>query len=154
MIDIKRIAVLAVTVGAVVALAGCGIIQDKVDDAVQDGVENAIEEGAGDDVDVEFGEDASLPDGFPADVPLPDGSVVASIGGEDGYFVTFSVADAADVDALFAAYEDGGWELVGDFSTDDSQSRAYKNDAFEVGIAALATDSDVQISMSVVPVTS
>ena len=152
MIDIKRIAVFAVTVGAVVALAGCGIIQDKVDNAVQDGVENAIENNAGDDVDVEFGEDATLPDGFPSEVPLPDGTIVGAIGGDDGYFVNFSVADDGAVDDLFAAFEDGGWELVGDYSIEGSQSKAYHNDSWDVGIASAPGDTDVTVSMSVVPV--
>ena len=153
MIDIKRITVFAIAVSATVALTGCGIIQDKVDNAVEDGVERAIEEGAGDGTDVEFGENADLPEGFPSEVPLPEGDIIGAVGGEDGWFVTYTVADAAAVDALFADFESSGWELVGDFSSGDSQARSYKNDTYDVGIASAPGDGNVTLSLSVVPVT-
>ena len=152
MIDIKRITVFAITVGATIALTGCSIIQDKVDDAVEDGVERAIEEGAGDGTDVEFGENADLPADFPAEVPLPEGDIIGAIGGADGWFVTYTVADTAAVDALFAAFESDGWELVGDFSAGDSQARSYKNDTYDVGIASAPGDDNVTLTISVVPV--
>jgi len=152
MFDIKRITVLAVALSATIALTGCGIIQDKVDDAVEDGVEKAIEEGAGDGVDVEFGENADLPAGFPSDVPLPEGSITAAVGADDGFFVTYSVADQGAVDALVAEFESGGWELTGEFDFEGSTQRAYSNGVYDVGIASTPTDTDVQVSISVVPI--
>lgn len=153
----RILATLSIGVFATVVLAGCSIVQDRVDQAVDDvveeGVERAVEEGAGEGVDVEFGEDADLPEGFPSEVPLPDGTLSAGIGSPDGWWVTYTVANDAAVDALFAAFDDGGWTLVADASSAGLTQRDYENGTYAATVGAIPTDTEVQVTIAVAPVT-
>lgn len=153
----KILATLSIGVFATLTLAGCNVVQDRVDQAVDDvveeGVERAVEEGAGDGVDVEFGEDADLPAGFPSEVPLPEGTLTAGIGSPDGWWVTYAVADDAAVDALFADFEGAGWTMTGDSDSSGLRQFGFENGAYDVTVGAIPADAEVQVTIAVAPVT-
>jgi hypothetical protein len=133
-----RAGLLVAGLAAAGLVAGCGA-GDKASEAISEAIAEAgLGEGA--DVNLEdgsvtietpegkvsYGEGQSLPEGFPEDVPMADGTVI--IGGgrtdvTDG--VSFTVdarvdADPAEVFAdLVAAYEAEGWTTLSETTATD-----------------------------------
>ncbi|MBY5163527.1 hypothetical protein [Salsipaludibacter albus] len=150
------------------ALAGCGSLAESV-------TERAVEEAAeaangGGDVDLDINdEDGSisisssegsfsvggsqeLPDGFPAELPLPaDHEVVSSMsfddGGDASYNISMSVAGDADTVAaeLQASLEDTGYTLTGtsEMQMDglDTRTMQFEGDGLE-GFITVADTPD------------
>src|SRR5690606_16267866 len=73
-------------------------------------IESAIEEATGGNVDIGG---TSIPDDFPAEVPLVDGEVVSAFGvgtaPEKAWNVTIKVADASALDAIRSQLEGAGF---------------------------------------------
>jgi len=141
-------------VAVAVALAGCGLVQKTIDDAVgnvvEEGVERAIEKEISGDVDVEYGADADLPADFPGSVPVPDGArIVASLGNEDGWWVTFESDDPDAGAKLFAKF--GGWELVGEMDADGYALRHYTDGTYQVSASAQWDGQTSTLLVAVVP---
>jgi len=105
----RRGMMLAVVAAVGLGLASCGA-------AVEEATEQAIEQGTGGDVEIDddgvkvtdeegntsaFGSQASVPEDWPSDIPVPDGTVLSSASYPDGKQVTVQ----PDGDAL-AAYND------------------------------------------------
>ncbi|WP_291380749.1 hypothetical protein [Demequina sp.] len=107
---------------AAFSLSGCGsnpvddAVENAVDDAAEDAVEKAVEHGASDgsngDVNVDIGNDVAVPDSFPSDFLLPEGTLVAAVSIDEGTQLHYDIDDPAvaeDVAAHFAsdaAYEE------------------------------------------------
>lgn len=117
---------LAVTAMAasVLALAGCtNPIDQLVQGGVQEGVERIIEEQTGSDIEVNTGGGASLPDGWPAEIPVPDGSPMFSMAAEGGYQATFEVADAEEGERIKDQLVADGYVMEGE--TDMGQMKIW-----------------------------
>lgn len=151
---IKRAATATAAVLTVFALAGCGFIQEKVEDkigdVVEEGVERAIENGASGDVDVQFGDDAQLPAGFPGEVPVPDATITGGVGTEEGWWVAFASDDPNELDDLWAKYDAQGWELTNENITSDYAQRQYRKGRLDVVVGAVLSDPEnVQLTVAV-----
>ncbi len=129
----RRTLLIAATLATAVALAGCGSVGDAVAErAIEEGLEQAsigdvevdLDDGGGVSVEssegsFQIGDDAEVPDGFPDDVPLPDGDVMVAMSFDDdsgtGYNVTLeSPQDVVAVaDLIESGLADSGYELTG-----------------------------------------
>jgi len=89
-----------VGLGLAVSLSGCfaNPLEQITEGIVEGGVEQIIEDQTGVDVDID-GSGASLPDGWPAEVPVPAGTIQASAAADGTFFVTMQTASAADAEA-------------------------------------------------------
>lgn len=142
---------LVVSAVATATLAGCGVIQDRVDDAVgnavEEGVERAIEGGSGGDVDLNFdGDGASLPNNFPGDVPQPNGTIQASIGAGDGFVVSFQTSESGAADFLG---EFSSWTEDGQVDLGDAKAYTYSNDRYTVGIMVSPNGDQTSVNYTV-----
>jgi hypothetical protein len=104
-----------------------------------------------------------LPEGFPSDVPMPDGLTVTSgtsMTGPDGdmYLVSGSVADefAPATEAYAASLVAAGFEQQMMTETTDGSSFAFVNDAWMIsgGFYPAAGGEGSEIGINVVPATS
>jgi hypothetical protein len=98
----RIVAPLALATVLALSLTGCFA------NPVEGIVEQVIEDQTGVDVDVDAdGTGASLPEGWPAEVPVPAGTIVASFASGGTYSVTIQLADEnagqAGLDALISA---------------------------------------------------
>ncbi len=98
----RIVAPLALATVLTLSLTGCFA------NPVESIVEQVVEDQTGVDVDVNAdGSGASLPEAWPTEVPVPDGTVLASFAAGDTYSATIELADdnsgQAGLDALIAA---------------------------------------------------
>ena len=142
---------------AVASLSGCGsnpvedAAQNKVDDSVEKAIEDSVEGDTGDDVDLDIGDDVAVPDDFPSELPLPDGTLVASVAMEQGWQLSYEVdgkGEAEDVAAHFAA--DDAFEEVANSSMGGIQSWTYTSDTYSVTIGFIDDGPASQMSYLVV----
>ncbi|WP_394552572.1 hypothetical protein ACDF64_17240 [Agromyces sp. MMS24-JH15] len=89
----------------VIGLSGCFNPVDAVQQGVEDAVEGAVEGATGGDVQI----GGDLPEGFPTEVPLVDGEIVAAAGTGDGWVVTIRTDAADPVGDAVAALEAAGY---------------------------------------------
>ena len=100
--------VVPLALSAVLALGLSGCFSNPLDQLNEGIVEGVVEGATGVDVDVSGdGTGASLPAGWPAEVAVPPGKIVASFGLDGTYSATIEIADAdagqAGLDALVAS---------------------------------------------------
>jgi hypothetical protein len=151
-----------------VALAGCG--DDKAAEKI---AEKAIEADSGGDVDIKDGEVSvtddegnkstmtssdELPDGFPKEVPLPDGAKIQSgtkvSTGDDGdTFVVTAAVDDASKDVL-AFYKDelDGFKTDMEIATDSGTSAQFTNEDWNVLMGVSEEDGRNMLSLTITPV--
>jgi hypothetical protein len=130
-------AVLLVALGF--GLSGCGggdSTTVDVDDGTvtvdQDG--NKIEVESSDGTATITGETNELPEGWPAEVTIPEGGTITSgvaLNGQDqqGWTVSVSYPDTAPRDLtteVTAALEDAGFEAAGEFTSDEGSMAAFE----------------------------
>jgi len=124
-------------------LTGCGAL------------EGIIEQATGGEVDVSMG---SLPEGWPADVPVTDGDVV--VGGkttDDNGAPIFNATIKVESDSVFADIEaqliGAGFEKLeaGDVDGGDSINTGFfKNDTYGVIVAVTGTEGQFVANYTVV----
>lgn len=107
---------LALSAAAVLLAAGLSACTNPIDQLVQggveQGVEEAIEQATGGKVDIDTGGGASLPSDFPADVPVPPGTITSSLT-TDGIFQIMTTLDDVAQGADFAEeIEAAGYTLT------------------------------------------
>lgn len=131
-------------------LSGCSVL------------EGLIEQATGGEVDVSMG---SLPDSWPAEVPVIDGDIIVggTAEGDEGqpiWNVTVKVESEAVFDEIAAQLEGAGFESidVGELDGGDSiTSGAFKNDTYGVFVAVTGTEGNFLANYTVAlgePVTS
>lgn len=130
--SLRRTFVPVVAAVAALTLAGCGAGEKAAQEAGDKLVEKALE-SEGEDVDVDssdgnvkvetedgtatYGDNVDLPDGFPDDVPLPQGeySIVSAITSGTTITVTMTMAEI-DFDAekahIESGFADAGYEVA------------------------------------------
>jgi hypothetical protein len=87
----------AVVIAASLLLTGCGTLIPSPEQIIGDTVENAVEDATGTSIDA--GGNASLPESWPG-LPTPGGSLQSSISSDGAYSLTYTMDDAAPIDAL------------------------------------------------------
>ena len=125
------------------ALTGCGAI------------EGIIEQATGGEVNVSIG---SLPDGWPAEVPVIDGDIIGggtanSDDGTPGWNATIKVDDESVFDDIAAQLTDAGFEKIdaGELDGGDTvTSGAFKNDTYGVFVAVTGADGSFVANYTVV----
>jgi hypothetical protein len=163
-----RIILVVLLAGATLAMAtGCEAI---IGQAVKSGVEsatgvkvdeanNSVTMTGKDGSTVSVGEDGKLPEGFPTEVPVYEGTVKTAIATESdkgkAFMVNIETPDApADV---FKWYEDeiasGGWTVKSTLKTGDGGLLGAEKDALglTVTITPAGTSANTNVSLSVTP---
>ncbi len=157
MIEKRRVAVVALALGLGLlitpALAGCNPAQ-----IAQDAVENAVEDATGVQVDANGDGNVSMPDDWPAEIPVISGTLSMSSALGSGADTVWSVAVKTS-DAQ-AAYNDATGKLKGAGYTSDFESNAdgmstgmFSNGKYSVGVTTSTDGSDQTLVyvVSVIP---
>lgn len=174
----------AVSVPLVAAAAGCSA-EKLADRASEKAAEKIIESAGGEDVDIDIDDDSGeatfrsadgsmfsvgggeLPDGWPDEVPLPDGfTLEGSFSGSDGDKSTFNVTGSLTGDAaeefnrIADAFTGAGWTEE-NRSTSNSggstmASATYSNSTWTVSLLVTGEDGEdgVGVIYTVVPTDS
>ena len=99
------------------------------------------------------GSSSELPDGWPADVPEPDGLAVLSSStmndGDTSGFVVIGAVDGSFLDQYASALEGAGFEMESEFTADSMAERGYSNGTWRVGVAVFENGDDVQATVTV-----
>ena len=109
----------AIAAGLTVSLSGCfaNPLESFTDNLVEGTVENVVEGATGVDVDVDGdGSGGSLPDSWPAELPVPDGKIAFSLAAGGAYSATVVVADEAAAKAGYEDFVDNGFEVISEIS--------------------------------------
>jgi len=144
-----RIAAAALTLGVgAIALTGC---VNPVEQLINNTVEDVVEGATG--VDIDAGAGASVPDGFPADIPLPSGSPLVALAVDGGYTVTYTLPSAADGEAVIE-------QLKSRYTTDSESDFggmkiwSFTGTDYTVGVTLLEQeDGTAQLLYVVAPLT-
>jgi len=124
---LKNAISIALAAGIAVSLSGCfGNPLERITDGLIEGtVENVIEGATGVDVDVDGdGSGGSLPDSWPAEIPVPDGSILFSLAAAGTYSATLTVDSEDAAKAGYEKFVSNGYEVVSEISLGD-QGYAY-----------------------------
>ena len=118
---------------------------NPIQSLTEQAVEQAIESETGTDVDFDAGGGASLPNGWPSEIPAPEGSIIlATTEGEPGsqtWYVMVTVKDAAAeykkvTDKLLSS----GYTAQSEGSIAGGQFGTYTNSMYTVDIATITTE--------------
>ncbi len=109
----------------------------------------------GEDGSFTAGSTNELPDSWPGEVPTPDGlaitsAFVVSETDSDAISISGTTDDDEFLDSYGAELEDAGFESKSEFSSEDSASRSYASDAWNLDIVSITGESGVQITISLV----
>jgi hypothetical protein len=97
--------------GAVLALTLTGCFGNPLESFTEGAIENIIEDQTGVDIDVDGnGSGASLPDNWPADVAVPDGTIISSMAVDETFTTSIQVSDEAAAQAGLDALINSGFE--------------------------------------------
>lgn len=121
-------------------LSGC--FANPLEELTESGVEGIVEEATGVDVDVDSDGSASIPDDFPAEVPLPPGSPTTSLDVDGTFQLTYQIDDAAVAEALVEELVAGGYTELATSDLGQLKTWVYENATYTVSISLL-TDGDV-----------
>lgn len=124
-------------------LTGCGAL------------EGIIEQATGGEVNVSIG---SLPDGWPAEVPVIDGEIIGggtanTDDGAPGWNVTIKVESEAAYDEIKAQLEAAGFEDLQTGDVDGSEqvaSGGFKNDNYGVLVAVTGAEGNYVANYTVI----
>jgi hypothetical protein len=122
------------------SLTGCSnpldnAIEKATERVAENGTEKLVEGMTGGDIDIEF---TSVPDGFPAEVPLISEDVVQGlkVKEDDGVIYSVTVTDSRDVASITPVIEENftGWEETFSHETAGLSMRHYADDYMQVGV--------------------
>lgn len=126
----RRLLAVAGAVLAIGMLSGCSMAQDLVN--------QGIDEVTGGEGELSLG---TVPDDFPAEVPLADGDVLLSAKPTaDSWAVTIRVADDAAAQAAADAVEAAGFAPLVDGTT------VYENDSYHVALSWTTVEGGVGVA--------
>ncbi|MCF8540584.1 MAG: hypothetical protein K9H50_02325 [Aurantimicrobium sp.] len=135
----------ALTLGATPLLAACSPQQ-----LAQDAVQNVVEDATGVDVDLNI-DGKTLPDDFPAEVPMISGEITLSgslgTGGDKVWTVAISASDlAASYDEAKSKMLGAGYTADFDLAQDGTYSGAFSNGSYSVIVTAANDGSNNVVS--------
>jgi hypothetical protein len=102
---------LAIATAAILAASLTGCVGQILEQVTSDGIENLIEEQTGSDIDLDTSGEGnlSLPEGWPAEVPVPDGNIYYSQATDNVYLISLYLPDAAAAQAGYQVLLDSGF---------------------------------------------
>ena len=161
--SIGALGLAALLLGSVVALSGCGAAAEKA-------AEMAVEQQTGAEIDkdgdkitvtteegeqVTAGTGTELPDGFPEDVPVHEGTIASTMTSPEGKLVTIQAATTpADAMSWYKGeLESGGWKIVTEVKSADFNMITAEKDAnmLQISIAEDGGPDGALISLMVSP---
>lgn len=147
---------IALSASLTLTLSGCfanpldQLTEGLVEGLVEGGVEQLIEQGSG--VDVDFGDGAALPSGWPAELPVPNGTIAIS-GSSDGTSTIAMTTTLAFAEAGVADLLNDGFTVVQEQAIGDG-AKVYilENDTYTVSYAwGDSSDGEVFLQYGVTP---
>lgn len=142
----RSLAVIATAGVLALSLSGC------FGNPVENLVEGVIEDQTGIDVDVNSdGSGASLPEGWPAEVPTPAGTILSSFTADDVYSATISVADEAAALAGLEAVKAAGFTVDAENDLGELKSAVLNNGTLGVTYAILNDSGAITVTIGVAP---
>lgn len=155
----RRSEIAAIALVGVLAITGCAgsnPVEDALDGADTSAVEKAVEDAVkaqGEDIDIDLNNDGTMPEGFPADVPVIDGKIDDSSGlvNDDGaaWIVVFEVEDSGSAfESALAKLEDAGFTANGEIDGDDLRMHSFEKSDLQVVVSEYPEDSSVGYSVT------
>ena len=134
----------AIGITAVLLLSGCSllpripILNDGGSSSDGDGTSN------GDDLENNPLLDHDVPEGFPADVPLPNLDIYYSLRtSEESWSIVYKANDLeSDYNAIADAFESAGWEVIMNNVAADGSLGVFKKDPYQAQIMGVADGGD------------
>lgn len=146
----KTVAGAAAALLVVGAMSGCS---NPIDDLIQQGTEKAIEDVAtehlGEDVDLNVGNGASLPDGWPSEIPVPNGEIAMSAKAEGGFTVTY-LTDEAEAAKALQAIALAGFTEDASMDMGEMKVNSYKNSDWQVQVTVIPDSQDGKTAVAYV----
>lgn len=147
---------LAAGVLAILLTSGLMACTNPLEAVIQKGIEKGVEKGieneTGGKVDIDTGSGAELPDGWPADLPVPPGKPTLAIKNEDGMMVTY-MTDRAALDKVIAEMEANGY-TKGDTEVNTAEMKilTFQNDKWSVNLQSVVDGDKIMLNYVVSPV--
>jgi hypothetical protein len=148
--------ILALTAVSLFSLGLSGCFQNPIEAAIENVTEKAVEqalqqEGVDADIDFGAGSGVSVPDGWPASVPIPDGNIFSAMTLDDMRTITMEVASEAVGLAGLEAIKAQGFDTVFEQSAEGFRTVALEGNGLFVTYG-MATDQDTTtVTISVGP---
>jgi hypothetical protein len=159
MLDPMRRTLIAAALAATLttSLAACSVVDNVVEGAVSEGVEQLSGgvEGLVSDAlgGAELTTDGSLPESFPAEVPLVPGTVLGGGAGpnESGWAARIELTSATEFTAAQKLLEDAGFSGSGISSDPSSGFGTFTSSAYTVTLTVTTTDGVAVATYVVTP---
>ena len=150
--------ILVISAASLISLGLTGCFQNPIEAAIEKATEQTIEkalEQEGIEVDIDYGAggDVSIPDGWPASVPIPDGNIFSAMTLDDTRTITMEVASEAVGLAGLEAIKAQGFTVFSEQAGGGLRTVALNGNGLSV-IYGMVTDSQtttVTISVSSSP---
>lgn len=133
---LSKVLAVALSGAVVLSLSGCfqNPLEAALENATEQAVENAIEQaGEAEGLDVDLGGGASLPEGWPAAVPVPDGQIFSSLKQDDFYTVLMTVESEEVALAGAEAIKAAGFEVTYEQTLEGM--RAWQLDSADLSVS-------------------
>jgi hypothetical protein len=149
---------MAVALSGVVAVTLTGCFQNPIEAAIENATEQAVEQaieeaGEASGVDVDLGGGASLPEGWPASVPVPDGEIFSSLKQDDFYTVLMTVASEEVALAGAEAIKAAGFEVTYEQNVSGMRAWQLENADLTVNYQVITDGETFTVSIMVGPKT-
>ena len=134
----------AIGIAAVLLLSGCSLLPRIP--VFNDGGSSSDGNGSNDGDDIEDNPflEHDVPEGFPADIPLPNLDIYYSLTtSEDSWSIIYKANDLeGDYNAIVAGFESAGWEVVMNNAAADGSLGVFKQDPYQAQVMGLADGGD------------
>lgn len=139
----------AAAIAGMLLLSGCSLLPGVPDILGGDSSNQGGSDGSdsGDDVSDNPFLDHGVPDGFPADVPLPDLEIYFSLtSSDDSWSIVYKADDLGDdFTDIVSMFEDDGWETSMNNQGEDGALGVFSKDPYRVqvmGVSDSGSDFD------------
>ncbi|WP_061964095.1 hypothetical protein [Demequina aurantiaca] len=144
---------IAIAFAAATMLTACSNPLDDIgNDIAEAGAEKLAEGITGGDVDIDVnidGSGASLPDDWPSEVVVPDGTILAAFSAEGNHVVQMKVAGPEALDQMVSDLESKGFTENGTQDLGDLMVKLMQNEDLAVSIGLTETDGEYGLNMTV-----
>ena len=144
----RIVPVLALGAGLSLALSGCfaNPLESITEGLVENGVEELIEGQTGVDIDVN-GSGVSLPDSWPSELPLPEGTLTYSLSAGGTFSALFEVSDESVATDLGAQLEAAGFEKTSEGNFGGLLTSSYENESYYITLSFVPSEGDTPSSI-------
>lgn len=154
-VAVKKIVAVMCAALVTVGLSGCfqNPIEAAIEQAAEEGVERALED-SGVDVDLGLDGDVSLPDGWPSNLPVPEGNIISASTVDGAMAVIIEVGSPetglAGIDAIAAA----GYTVTFEQDIEGMRTVAFSSADYEVVYGVLTDGEATTVTITAIPATN